>query len=524
MAINFDLQPQATGLTSAWNVAVSAFTNSVVGKPAQAKISPATVDCVDWIGAHFFIPELKGPIKLYPHQIAALREAHRKNEDGTFVYNVVVWSDIKKSAKSTIAAAVALYRAYAHDWGSIKIVANDLKQAESRVAYYLRRAVTLNPSMADIKQRNYRTTLSNRCTIEAIPIDPGGEAGGNDDLIIFSELWAARHKAIQQMWTEMTLSPTKFGYSQRWIETYAGFTGESPILEQLWERGTSRGERLDLSYDDNDLSDLEIYAEGDMLLLWNDRPRLPWQTKEYYAAEMGVLTEIEFSRIHRNQWASSTAKFVPDEWWDACEQEILSNVHKKPMVLGVDAAVSGDGCALVGVTNEQERTHVRYSRLWMPPKGGKLDYQGTQEQPGIELEIIRLCTLYNVVEVRYDPYQLHDMMTRLKNGVWVDASGKLVAETYARARKLRVNTVAFSQQNPRAVADKQLYDKIRERRIHHSGERDLAQHIGNANAEHKDDSKLRMVKRNNESKIDLAVALSQAAYEPENKTGEAGAW
>src|SRR3990167_2327930 len=157
----------------------------------QSKNLPKATDPIAWIQSHFYIPELNGPIQLMPYQIAALREAHRRDDSGNFIYNIVLWGDIKKSAKSSITAAVALYRATQIRWGSIKIVANDLKQADSRVAYYLRRAISLNPQMAnDIKQIQYRTTLPNQTVIEAIPVDPAGEAGGNDDLIVFSELWA----------------------------------------------------------------------------------------------------------------------------------------------------------------------------------------------------------------------------------------------------------------------------------------------------------------------------------------------
>src|SRR6185295_9460826 len=153
------------------------------------------------------------------------KEAERKDASGQYVYSVIIWSDIKKSIKSSIAAAVALYRAEQVRYGSIKIVANDLKQADSRVAFYARRAMELNPahfSSWKIKPSGYRIETPNHTVIEAIPVDPKGEAGGNDDLIIFSELWAANQTAAQRMWTEMTLSPTKYGYSQRWVETYAG--------------------------------------------------------------------------------------------------------------------------------------------------------------------------------------------------------------------------------------------------------------------------------------------------------------
>src|SRR3990172_11609540 len=200
------------------------------------KSLPQIDDPIQWIQSEFYIPELSGPIQLYPYQIATLRESQAKDAEGNFKYNLVVWGDIKKSAKSSVAAAIALYRAFHVRWGSVKIIANDLKQADSRVAFYLRRAIELNPRMTNIKQANYKTTLPNHTTIEAIPIDPAGEAGGNDDFICFS---------------------------QRWVETYAGFSGESPILERLYERGI-KGEKLDLSYTDSvgayyDLADLEVY-------------------------------------------------------------------------------------------------------------------------------------------------------------------------------------------------------------------------------------------------------------------------
>lgn len=452
-------------------------------------------DPIEWITKNFHIPELKGPITLYPYQIATLREAHKKDDRGKFIYNVVVWSDIKKSAKSTIAAAVALYRAHQVEWGSIKIIANDLKQADSRVAYYLRRAITLNGDMAGIKQRNYKTTLPNDTIIEAIPIDPAGEAGGNDDLIIFSELWAAKHKAIVQMWTEMTLSPQKFGYSQRWVETYAGYGNESPILEQLYETGVMHGKRLDLSYEGHDLSDLEVYANEDLLCLWNDRPRLPWQTSEYYASEEKVLVPSEFNRIHRNQWATSTEKFVEIIWWDACKEQLPELTRSEPVVIALDAATGGtttqaDCFAMVMVSrhpgaDRKQDVAVRYCGIWNPPPGGYLDFEPIEE------ELIRLCKTYAVVEVAFDRSQLHDMTMRLQ-------------------KKEIALFKEFSQQKPRLLADKQLRDLIMARRISHDGNPLLREHIDNSYVKKKEDT-IRIEKRVPSLKVDGSVSLAMAA-------------
>lgn len=446
---------------------------------------------VDWIEREFWIPELDdNPMQLAPYQIAALNEANRKDENGQYVYSVVVWSDIKKSIKSSIAAAVALYRAEQTRYGSIKIVANDLKQADSRVAFYARRAMELNPAHFGnwkIKPSGYRIETPNHTVIEAIPVDPKGEAGGNDDLIIFSELWAANQTAAQRMWTEMTLSPTKYGYSQRWVETYAGFSGESPLLEQLYEAGVKQGRLLDVG-----IPGLELYANDTarLLCLWNTRPRLEWQTPEYYAQEAAVLTPGEFERVHRNQWATSENVFVPGEWWDACADEMPHFDAKTPIVCGMDAGVSSDTFALVGVSRIGDKTFKRFCRVWKPPKGGKIDF--SEIDRFIREELVKQ---YNVVQIAYDPHQLHDMATRLRRDgvVWM---------------------YEFLQGNPRLEADKALYDAIRDRKFVHDSDPQLTEHVKNANSKSTGDiDKLRIVKRAEHLKIDAAVALSMCNAE-----------
>ena len=454
------------------------------------------IDPIGWIQSEFYIPELSGPIQLMPYQIAVLNEAHRRDANGNFIYNIIVWGDIKKSAKSSITAAVALYRATQIKWGSIKIIANDLKQADSRVAFYLRRAITMNPHLNNIRQINYKTILPNHTTIEAIPIDPGGESGGNDDLIIFSELWAAKHKAMEQMWSEMTLSPVKFGQSQRWIETYAGFSGESPILERLYERGI-KGDRLNLSYADiefHDLSDLEVYAADGLLMLWNTIPRCPWQTSAYYAEEEATLLPTEFRRIHKNEWIGSTSKFVEKVWWQQCYEPLPLLTSHEPAVLSTDAAKGGESTqpadcfAVVLVTRHPGRPDaiaVRYCGVWQAEKGQLLDYAP------IELEITRLIRTFSIIEWCYDPYQLHDMAQRLR-------------------RQEAVNAKEFSQTALRLKADKQLRDVIINHRIAHDGNPILSEHIDNANVVNHGEEGIRLVKRQPHLKIDSAVALSMA--------------
>ncbi len=433
-----------------------------------------------------------------------LREALRCDKEGNFIYDLVLWSDIKKSAKSVIAAAVVLYRALRTPYGSFKIVANDKEQAESRVFNYISLAIMLNPRLAEhCTIRNYKILLDNHAVIAAVPIDPKGEAGGGDDMIEFTELHAADSKAAALMWAEMTLSPLKLGKSQRWIDTYAGHSGESPILEPLYERGVKEGKQLDLG-----IPGLEVFVNGSFLCLWNTVKRCPWQLgkrgKAYYAEEAMVQTISEFDRIHGNQWVTSSTAFVPIEWWMACQQPVPPLEDNEKIVYALDAAVTGDCFAMVGVSRRRnydtgkDLVYLRYVRIWKPPRGGKIQYTDATNHDNIDYPegaIRKLAKSGNVAQFAYDPFQLHELATRLYQ------------EGIAWFRE-------FPQGADRLKADKQLYDDIRDMRFVHDGDATLTEHVKNANAKiDPQDHSMRIVKRSEVLKIDACVASSMANSE-----------
>ena len=102
-----------------------------------------------------------------------------------------------------------------------------------------------------------------------------------------------------------------------------------------------------------------------------------------------------------------------------------------------------------------------------------------------------------MLQLFYDQYQLHQMMTNLLNRgvVW---------------------TEPFSQQAERLKADKALLDSIKGRTVVHDGDRLLRTHLANADKKLEgsdpQQQRLRIVKRRQDLKIDAAVALSMAHY------------
>ncbi len=474
------------------------------GKPAVAPVVEAAPeptempDPCDWIEGNFYLYDTQQLIVLHDIQKALIYEALRKDEDGNYVYSTVCWSWPKKSGKSSIIAAVCLYVAVNKARASIKLIANDLKQADSRVGFYLRESIKLHPALRDtvkINQSGYTIIAANGSKIEMIPIDPEGEAGGNDDLIVYSELWGWKSKAHKKMWEEMTLSPNKFGTSQRWIDTYAGEDGEAPVLQDLIYKPSVKPE--------NELwpgSEAYVYAPARMLTIWITRHLLPWQISEqgkaYYAEQATTLTPSAYDRMHHNKWGASSEAFIAIEWWHACKVAQLPTMDKYMQVaVGIDAAVSNDCFGIVAVSRRGKEVIVRFSRAWYP-NGGKLMYTDPSDKDNDQYPegVLRwLARTYNVIVFGYDPYQLHHMCNTLRT----DGVG-LFQE--------------FNQGADRLEADKQLFDVIRNRQILHDGEQhDLTSHLQNANRKPDDEGrKLRIIKRNADSKIDLAVCLSTA--------------
>jgi phage terminase large subunit-like protein len=217
-----------------------------------------------------------------------------------------------------------------------------------------------------------------------------------------------------------------------------------------------------------------------------------------YVDEMRrALSPEEFALFMEAQWVrlDSAEKFVNIVWWDNCKEELPALTRSEPMVLGVDASKGGktslpDTFAVVGVTRHPHRPNdfaVRYCGVWEPEPGELMDYH-----PIVE-EMKRLCREFSVIEIAYDPYQLHSIMMDFR-------------------REGIVPVREFGQAGPRLKADKGLQDLIVGRRISHTGNPLLRRAIDNANIQkHGRGEGIRLIKRSPSAKIDAAVALSEAA-------------
>ena len=106
----------------------------VGAKKPHKQLTPVDewLDIVDWIERYFYLYDTAELVTLEEPQRNPLREAIKRDDDGKFLYDTVIWSWMKKSAKTTIIAAVVDYFCSNKPRSRWRLVANDLKQADSR--------------------------------------------------------------------------------------------------------------------------------------------------------------------------------------------------------------------------------------------------------------------------------------------------------------------------------------------------------------------------------------------------------
>ena len=185
----------------------------------------------DFIGAEVYDPDSGNRLTLHPEQRAVLEAMSERDEAGNFKHSLWLYSAPKKSAKTTIGAGVALWQAWQVPRGEIYIIGNDQRQADNRMAQIIRYTILNNPKMksrVNITKSSFKIDLDNGTRIDIIPVDPRGESGMNPTGLFWTEAWGAMGARAEMLWSEATLSPTRSGQSFKFVESYAGYSGESP--------------------------------------------------------------------------------------------------------------------------------------------------------------------------------------------------------------------------------------------------------------------------------------------------------
>jgi phage terminase large subunit-like protein len=222
---------------------------------------------------------------------------------------------------------------------------------------------------------------------------------------------------------------------------------------------------------------------------WYARVASDALTMQHHTQEYPATPDEAFQSL-------AESPFLPDmSWWDACREELPALGNREPVVIALDAATSNDSFGLAVVSRHPARpadVALRITMEWRPV-AGVIRFGDANDPTTPRGYVQHLIDHYNVVQLCGDPYQLHQMFTEIR-----DAGRVYVAE--------------YGQGPERLEGDNQLRQLIIGRRIAHNGDPTARRHIENADAKVDIDAhKLRIVKREQSMKVDIAVCIAMAA-------------
>jgi Phage Terminase len=376
-------------------------------KPASAVLSPGNEwrrDPVRFIDAVLRDPETLEPFVLLDAERLFISQAFQTDDAGRLLYPEQVYAAPKKSGKTGFAAIMTLTTTlvYGGSFAEGYCVANDLEQAQGRVFQAIRRIVEASPDLkraARVTQS--RIDFETGASIQAISSDYASAAGANPTTSVFDELWGYTSERSHRLWDEMVPPPTR-KVACRLTTTYAGFEGESELLEGLYRRGLKQP-----------LVGPDLYAGNGLLMFWTHEPVAPWQTPQWLTQMRGQLRPNAYLRLIENRFVTTESSFVDPDWLDACTEAGAAPIVADKYLsvwIGVDASVKRDSTAIVAVTWDGEAKKVRLvgHRIFQPSAADPIDFEAM-----VEGTIREFASRFNVREVRFDPYQMQSTAQRL---------------------------------------------------------------------------------------------------------------
>jgi phage terminase large subunit-like protein len=370
-------------------------------------------DPISFIAEVLHDPETGAPFVLNAAELAFLDKAFELDAHGRLKHAEWIFAAIKKSGKTALAAMILLTMVllFGGRFAEGIVVANDLEQAQGRVFTAAKRIVEASPLLAGAAVITAsRIELPDLgATITAIASDYAGAAGSNPVISVFDELWAYTSERSRRLWDEMVPPPTR-KIACRLTVTYAGFEGESELLEELYKRGLKQPCVGD-----------SLYAGDGLLMAWHHEPIAPWQTPEWIEQMRSQLRPNAFVRMITNRFVTTESSFVDMGAWDACVDPEASPVvtdRSLPVWVGVDASVKHDSTAIVAVTWDQKAQRVRLvsHRVYQPSVVDPLDFEAT-----IENTVRELRRRFQIMQVRFDPWQMQSTAQRLaREGIKIE--------------------------------------------------------------------------------------------------------
>jgi hypothetical protein len=387
-------------------------------------------DPVAFIETVLYDPETNAPFVLLDAERQFLAHAFRTGDDGRLLYPEQVFGAPKKSGKTGFAAlyVLTMMLLFGGRFAEGYALANDLEQAQSRVFQAIRRIVEASPLLmheAKITADKIIFPAFYNATISAIASDYASAAGANPTISVLDELWAFISERSHRLFDEMIPPPTR-KIACRLTVTYAGFEGESTLLQTLYKRGLAQPQ-----------IGSDLHAGDGLLMFWSHTPIAPWQTEAWLAEMRRSLRTNQYLRMIENRFVTSESSFIDMSAWDRCVRPDLGHVvgdRGLVIYVGVDASTKRDSTAIVATTWDEGAQQVRlvFHRIFQPTPEDPLNFEAT-----VEACLLDLHQRFNVTRVLFDPYQMASSAQRLTQaGLKIEEFPQTVPNLLAASQNL----------------------------------------------------------------------------------------
>lgn len=435
------------------------------------------------------------PLVLRDWQKQALIRLFARRPDGRLRHREGLLGLPRKNGKSSLGSALALEGLLFGGQGA-EVYSAAAEEKQARIVYAeTRRTIEANPELAEACEvlRDVIEVPETGSIYRVLTAKAPTKEGLNPTRTIVDELhahpsdelWNVLVQAVGARNDPLTLAITTAGVQ------YDAF-GQESICYRLYRHGVEVAQGLtdDPSFffawwgapEGADHRDPAVWAAANPAFADLIDP-------EDFASTVIRRPEAEFRTKRLNQWVSAATAWLPAGAWDECADTERTIPEGAEVVLGFDGSYNNDSTALV-VCTTGENPFLDVAWASERPKDAPQNWVVPIDEA--EDAIREACQLWQVVEVACDPSR------------WARSMQVLEAEG--------LPMVEYPQTPSRMIpATQRFYEAVMNHAVAHTGNPDLARHIGNAVIRRTSHGgHLQKDAKTSPRKIDLAVAAVMA--------------
>jgi len=371
-----------------------------------------------------------------------------KQSDKRVFRYATIWV-ARKSAKTTLAAILALYAFMKGDRDAEAYVLANTKHQASQALKYAKSIVKNSPALskrAHIRQYHIQYEGNGTCIFTALPNEPDRLDGLKPSVSVIDEKHAmATNDLFNIMKTGMLASSNPLLIT---IST-AGFDRDVPFYNELeiGKRVLLGEEEDDSTFyalytldEDDDIEDTDVWIKSNPSLgitIDKDDMLLDWEK-----AKLSVTDKLNFIVKNLNVYSDRETSWIPDDTYKKCFKDVdIESLKGKNAYLGLDLSASRDLASLVVVvegddgklnvipefyfpTEDNEQNKIRSSGIdltkWIE-KGYIIPHNGKIIDYNAILERIKYYDgFFNLQGISYDPWSASILMSQIESELYID--------------------------------------------------------------------------------------------------------